>query len=274
MTTNRDFAQLVLGTEAPSLEKRENVVRNGLQDWRYESGYIRVHAVKATSKTTVYAAVSYVSKGERFLTYAAVSLSCRRKDDGHWLAAEAFLANATVPFSMTDCPDEIFEVGKATGFSAQVDGSWYSSCIQSRKVRLNTQALKKGQIFKLDDNCPSMLIAGERATYAVVTSKKNARFIAPTVRRTKDASTVELLENYSPVPGQGVPSFTALHGYTEIGELVFDLSGATPALKGRMVAGAKAELIKRAKADLDRKLRSAFDQFDFASKFTSGAWLS
>lgn len=272
--SNRDFSQLVLGTEAPSLEQRENVVRNGLQDWRYEAGYIRVHAVKAVSKSAAYAAVSYASKGERFLTYAAISLSCRRKGDGHWLTAEAFLANASIPFTMTDCPDDIFAAGNATGLTAKVDQGWLTSCMQSRKVRLNTQALKKGQIFKLDDNAPSKMIAGAQATYAVVVSKKSARFIAPSARKAMEGAATDLLEHYSPVPGQTVPTFIDLQGYTEAGELVFDLSGPNPVLKGRLVVGAKATLLKRAKDDLDRKFRTAFDQFDFASKFTTGAWLS
>lgn len=272
--TNRDFGQLVLGTEVPTLEQRENVVRNGLRDWVYERGYVRVHAVKATSKSAVYAAVSYEAQGTRFLTYAVASLRCRRKGDGHWLDAEVFLTNASTPFNMTDCPDEIFEAGAATGLPAKIDTSWHSSCLQSKKMRENAQAFKKGQIFKLDPSSPSTLIAGEPATYAVVLGKKTARLIAPTACKTKEGPTSELLQHYSPVPSQQVATFSDLNRYTEVGELLFDLSGAAPVLKGRLAVGAKATLLAKAKDEIDRQFKSAFDQFNFASKFTSGAWLS
>lgn len=272
--TNRDFAQLVLGNEPPSLEQRENVVRNGLRDWRYENSYVRVHAVKATSKSEVYAAVSFEKKGERYLTYAVASLKCRRKGDGHWLSAEAFLTTTSTPFTMTDCPDEIFIAGKATGLTEQVDARWYSYCVQSKKVKSNTKALKKGQIFQLDPNSPALEISGEKATFAVVLNKQTARYIAPGIGKTKEADAINLAQHYSPVRNQQVPTFTETNAYAEAGELLFDLTGAVPVLKGRLAVGAKAALLERARNELNRKLGEAVARFDLASKFSSGAWLS
>lgn len=272
--TNRDFGQLVLGHEAPSLEKRENVVRNGLRDWSYQGSYIRAHAVKATSKSAVYAAVSYEKNGIRFLTYAVASLKCSRKDDGHWLSVECFLTNTATPFTLTDCPDEVFAAGQATGLTAQVDSSWYSQCMQSRKVKANIEALKKGQIFVLDSTSHSTEITGEKATYAIALSKKTARFISPFAGKIHDADAIELLQHYTPIPHHQVPAFTETDSYTEVGELLFDLSGFVPTLKGRLAAGAKAALITKARKELDRKFNVAVMQFDFGGKFTSGAWLS
>lgn len=272
--TNRDFGQLVLGQEAPSLVKRENVVRNGLRDWCYQGSYIRVHAVKATSKSAAYAAVSYEKNGVRFLTYTVASLRCSRKDDGHWLSVECFLTNAATPFTLTDCPDEIFAAGQATGLTAQVDSSWYSQCMQSQKVRANIQALKKGQIFMLDPSSPSTDIAEEKATYAIALSKKTARFISPFAGKSQEADAIGLLQHYTPIPHHQVPTFTETDAYTEVGELLFDLSGYVPALKGRLAAGAKAALLTRARKEVDRKFCVAVRQFDFGGKFTSGAWLS
>lgn len=272
--TNRDFGQLVVGNDAPSLEQRENVVRNGLRDWRYEQSYVRVHAVKAVSKSHVYAAVSYEKQQQRFLTYAVVSLKCRRKGDGHWLSAECFLTTGATPFTMTDCPDEIFAAGEGTGFIPNVDSIWYSQCLRSKKVRANTQALKKAQIFKLDAGCPAVEIAGEKATYAVVLNAKTVTLIAPFVGKTKQANALDIVQHYSPVPAQTVPTFTDPGGYSESGELLFDLDTTTAVLKGRLAVGAKAALILRAKDDLERKLSAAVERFDFASNFRSGAWLA
>ncbi len=270
--TNYDFGQLVLGAEPPTLLQRENAVRNGLRDCRFQNGYVRVHAIKATSKSDVYAAVSFEKQGQRYLTYAVASLKCRRKGEGYWLSAESFLTTASTPHTMTECPDEIFAAGEATGFTTQVDASWLSSCIQSRKVKTNTQALKKGAVFQLDPNSPAMVIAGESASYALVLSKKAVLFIAPGVGMTKEGDTNELVQHYSPV--LPIPTFSDATSYSEVGELLFDLSGVLPVLKGRLAVGAKAALLVRAKRELDRKLGEAAALFDFSSKFSSGAWLS
>lgn len=256
------------------MEQRENVVRNGLGDWHLENGYVRVHAVKALSKSEVYAAVSYEKRGERFVTYAAVSLACRRKGDGHWLSAECFLAAESTPPHLSNCPDEIFAAGKATGFTPMVEPAWLAQCVLSTKVKANTAALKKGQIFTLDSNAPGLEIGVEEATFAIVRSKKTVTLIAPLTGTSKEAAAQLVLPHYSPIPSTLVPTFTETSGYNETEELLFDLSGSAPKLKGRLAAGAKAALLARARQVLAEKLGAAAQSFDFASGFTTGAWLA
>lgn len=272
--TNRDFAQLVLGSVAPTLEQRENVVRQGLRDWHYESSYVRVHAIKATSKSAVYAAVSFEKNGERFLTYAVTSLKCRRKDDGFWLSAETFLAVASTPFTLSECPREIFQAGESTGLPSKVDGLWYSNCMLSLKTGDNAQAMKKGRIFQLDSHSPAITISGERATYAVMLSKKTARYVAPAAGQYQDGDATEVAQNYSPVFDLDIPTFTDSGAYTEAGELLFDLSGAMPILKGRLAVGAKAAMIVRQRQERDLKLGIAAQHFNFAATFKTGSWLA
>lgn len=272
--TNSDFGQLVLGEQPPTLDQRANVVRNSLRDWHYKGGYIRVHAIEAVSKSAVYAAVSYVERGVRVLTYAVASLKCSRKDDGYWLSAECFLTSAATPSTLTDCPRAIFQAGEATGFVQNVDDLWLSQCEQSLKVSDNTQLMKKGKIFQLDEQSPALIIGGARATYAVILSKKKALYVAPASKLTQEADATELTHNYSPVLERDIPTFTEPGAYTEAGELLFDLSGPTPVLKGRLAAGAKAALLVRARDAREAKLGLAAQHFNFHANFQSGSWLS
>lgn len=272
--THKDFGQLVLGEQPPTLDQRANVVRNALRDWHYKGGYVRVHAIKATTKSAVYAAVSYMESGERVLTYAVASLQCRRKGDGFWLSAECFLAAASTPSTLTECPREIFQAGEATGFASKLDNLWLSQCMQSLKVSDNIQAMKKGRIFKLDEQSPALTIGGERASFAIVLGKKKARYVVPTAGLFRELDVGDITLNYSPIPDHDIPTFTEPGGYAEAGELLFDLSGATPVLKGRLVVGAKAALIARDRNARDDKLGMAAQHFNFQANFQSGAWLS
>lgn len=272
--THSDFGQLVLGDQPPTLEQRANVVRNLLRDWHYKGSYIRVHAIETVSKSAVYAAVSYVEGGVRVLTYAVASLKCRRKNDGYWLSGECFLASAATPPTLIDCPRAIFQAGEATGFAPNVDGLWLSQCLQSLKVRDNTQLMKKGKIFQLDDQSPALLIGGARATYAVILSKKKALYVAPAAKLSQEADSKELTHNYSPVFERDIPTFTEPGAYSEAGELLFDLSGPVPVLKGRMASGAKAALLLRERNARETKLGVAAQHFNFHANFQSGSWLS
>lgn len=272
--THSEFGQLVLGEHPPTLDQRANVVRNALRDWHYKGGYIRVHAIEAISKSAVYAAVSYVEKGERVLTYAVASLQCRKKGDGFWLSAECYLAVASTPSTLTDCPRVIFLAGEETGFASRVDALWLSQCMQGLKVRENIQVMKKGRVFKLDEQSPALIIGGERATFAILLGKKKARYVAPASKLFQESDAGEAARYYSPLPEQDIPTFTEPGAYTEAGELLFDLSGSTPALKGRLAVGVKAALILRERNARNEKLGLAAQRYNFHSKFQSGSWLS
>ena len=129
--TNYEFGKLLLTDKAPTLVQRENVIRNNLTDWRFEAGYMRVHKVAVTSAGEFYACVSYPFRSNTIQTYVAGTIQCRRKEDGYWLKFDCFLATASVPFTLTGCPREIFDAGNAMGMMTKVNEDWYQACLQT-----------------------------------------------------------------------------------------------------------------------------------------------
>ena len=272
--SNFDFGQLVLGDKAPSLLRREIMLRNGIEQWHYAGGYIRVLAVRAVTASTFYAAVSFASAGEKFVSYVAGSIKCHRKGDGYWCGVECFLATKSVPHTLTGCPDDIFDAGSSTGLNHDVDPDWLKSCEMSKKVRANKLAIKRGAVFKLDQGMPSKNIAGQPTSYAVIINKRIARYIDPVRGATLESDTDLIAENYSQVHESEILNVIGIHTYTEVGELLFDLSGRLPQLKGRLVAGAKARMILVAREIQKIAHTNAIIRYDFASKFQTGSWLT
>ena len=273
MSTTYEFGQLLLIDKAPTLAQRENVIRNNLTDWRFEAGYMRVHKVAVTSPGEFYACVSYPFRSNTMQTYVAGTIQCRRKDDGYWLKFDCFLATASVPFTLTGCPREIFDAGNAMGMMTQVNEDWYQACLQTQLIRDKEQALKKGAVFKLQAGAPSRVLGGERALFAVVQSKSKALYISPGSRSTVQGGIEDLIEHYDPVATNTIAEFSEQSSYTEVGELLFDLSGTAPALKGRLAKGVKAKLLAKVRKERDRALNAAYEAANLANPFTSGAWL-
>ncbi|MEX6780498.1 hypothetical protein [Pseudomonas aeruginosa] len=272
--TNFEFGKLLLTDKAPTLTQRENVIRNNLTDWRLEGGYIRVHKVAVTSPGEFYACVSYPFRSNTMQTYVAGTIQCRRKDDGYWLNFDCFLATASVPFTLTGCPREIFDAGNAVGMMTKVNEDWYQACLQTQLIRDKEQALKKGAVFKLQAGAPSRVLGGERATFAVVQSKSKALYISPGSRSTFQGGIDDLIEHYDPVDANTIPEFLEQHSYTEVGELLFDLSGTAPALKGRLAKGVKAKLLAKVRKERERVMVASFEAANRVNPFTTGAWLA
>lgn len=272
--TNYEFGKLLLTDKAPTLAQRENVIRNNLTDWRLEGGYIRVHKVAVTSPGEFYACVSYPFRSNTMQTYVAGTIQCRRNKDGYWLKFDCFLATASVPFTLTGCPREIFETGNAMGMMAKVNEDWYQACMQTQLIRDKEQALKKGAVFKLQPYAPSRVLGGERATFAVVMSKSKALYISPGSRSTLQDGIDDLIEHYDPVDASTLPQFLEQQTYTEVGELLFDMSGTAPVLKGRLAKGVKAKLLAKVRKERDRALIASFEAANRVNPFTTGTWLA
>ncbi|HBP1602258.1 TPA: hypothetical protein L5U90_003361 [Pseudomonas aeruginosa] len=274
MSTTYEFGKLLLIDKAPTLAQRENVIRNNLTDWRFESGYMRVHRVAVTSAGEFYACVSYPFRSNTIQTYVAGTIQCRRKDEGYWLDFDCYLATASVPFTLTGCPREIFDTGNAMRMMTKVNEDWYQACMQTLVIRDKEQAVKKGAIFKLQAGAPSRVLGGERATFAVVQSKSKVLYVSPGSRSTIQGGIDDLMEHYDPVDASIVPEFLEQSSYTEVGELLFDLSGTAPALKGRLAKGVKAKLLAKLRKERDRVMAASYEAANRANPFTTGAWLS
>lgn len=272
--TNMTFGQLVLANTNPTREQRENVARNRLGDIQHNQSYLRVHAVAVTNSTSVYAAVSFNKDGERVLSYVAGSIQCRRKREGYWLEFDCFMATKSVPFYLNECPPEIFIAGSATNFPVLVDAGWIDSCTQMQKEQDNAKALKRGAIFTLEHGKPATILAGEFATFAVILNKRRALFIEPLSGTTKEGDTDSVLQNYNPIPTSSIPTMAEEFGHSETGELLFDLSGSAPVLKGRLAKGVNAQRLVRDHKRRDQALSEAIRHHDFAAKFQSGDWLA
>lgn len=272
--TNYEFGQLLRTDKNPTLIQREGVIRNNLTDWRFEGGYLRVHKVVVTSPGEFYACVSYPFRSNTMQTYVAGTIQCRRKNDGYWLKVECFLATVSMPFTLNRCPREIFEAGKSMGTMTKVNEDWYQACLNTQLIRDKEQAVRKGAVFQLESGAPSRVLGGERATFAVVLSKSKALYISPSSRATVEGGIEDLINHYDPVDAKGIPEFLEHYSYTEVGELLFDLSGAAPALKGRLSKGVKAKLLARLQKERDRAMAAAYEVANRVSPFTTGAWLS
>jgi len=271
--TNYDFGMLLRTDKNPTLDMRERVIRNNLTDWRHEGGYLRVHKVAVTSPGEFYACVSYPFASSTIQTYVAGTIQCRRKTDGYWLQFECFLATASVPFLLTGCPRVIFEAGKAMGITSKVDDDWYQACMQNQLIRDKEEAVKKGAVFKLQAGAPSPVLGGERAAFAVIHSKSKVLYVSPGSRLTLQGSVEDLLDHYEPVDANSIPVMLDKGRYTEVGELLFDITGNSPVLKGRLAKGAKAKLLAKVRLERDRALRSPIVPGSPVSVFSTGAWL-
>ena len=271
--TNYDFGQLLLTDKTPTLTQREGVIRNNLTHWRLEGGYLRVHKVVVTSPGEFYACVSYPFRSNTMQTYVAGTIQCHRKKDGYWLKFECFLATASVPFTLIGCPREIFEAGNAMGTMTKVNEDWYQACLNTQLIRDKEQAVRKGAVFQLESGAPSRVLGGERATFAVVLSKSKALYISPGSLCTVEAGIEDLINHYDPIDAKGIPEFLECHSYTEVGELLFDLNGTAPALKGRLSKGVKAKLLAKVQKERDRVMVAAYEAANRVNPFTTGAWL-
>jgi hypothetical protein len=272
--THNEFGQLVLSDKAPTLAQRENVIRCQLNDWHYEAGYVRTLVVKVTSPGEFYAAITIPNGSSQLLTYVAGNIRCRRKGDGYWLKFECFMATRSVPFTLIGCPREIFEAGAASGMESSVDDVWYLRCIESQIARDKAQYLRKGEIFELATGAPSAVLSGERAPYAVVINKAKALFVCPQTRVTREGNTDALIQHYNPVQANAVPTFVDIGAYAEAGELLFDLAGVKPILKGRLAVGAKAKLISKIRLEKDLVLAASYEKANFSDRFQTGSWFA
>jgi hypothetical protein len=272
--TNFNFGQLVISSSNPTCKQRQNVASNRLETIQHNGSYLRVHAVSVTSPTTVYAAISFTQGGVRVVSYLAGSIQCKRKKDGYWLEYDCFIATKSVPYYLDDCPREIFLAGAATTYPVIVDADWLNSCEKSQKSRNNALALKRGAVFTYESGKPAVVLAGRNATYAVVLNKRTALFIEPFSGTTRVGDTDTVVENFLPLPPSIIPTLSEEFGYSESGELLFDLSQPVPTLKGRLAKGVKAQQLVRDQARRDQGMSDAIRHHNFAANFQSGAWLA
>lgn len=277
MMSNFEFGQMVIANAAPTLAVREQVLTNALYLKQVGSlGYIRVHALKVASATTFYAAVSYKdsSSGNRVLTYLAGTIRCSKKDDGYWLAADCFLATASVPFNLYQCPVDIFKAGEALGLTEKVDVSFKEGCQQHHKAVRNAEAVRKGAVFRLDTDAPSIVLQGERATFAVVLNKRTARYIEPVRGVSTEADISELLSNFTPVDDSEVPVMSVKADYKQAGGLLFERNTAQPVLKGRIAFQGEEKRLAAQHRRLKKAIFGSNLVQEFAARFQSPCWLS
>jgi len=128
-------------------------------------------------------------------------------------------------------------------------------------------------VFKLQAYAPSRVLGGERATFAVVMSKSKALYISPGSRSTLQDGIDDLIEHYDPLDESTLPQFLEQQTYTEVGELLFDMSGTAPVLKGRLAKGVKAKHLAKARKEYDRAMSAAFEAANRLNPFTTGTWL-
>ncbi|MFL1449279.1 hypothetical protein ACI77O_12860 [Pseudomonas tritici] len=275
--SNFDFGQLVLTSSAPSLEARELALRNAMDMMHVCVGYLRVHSLKVVSATSFYAAVSYsagAGSSERYLTYVAGTLRCTQKNEGYWLKAECFLATASVPFNLQDCPPQVFEAGAATTYQPKVNSEWFEGCRQQQKESVNREALRKGAVFKLDPNSTSVVVQGEFATYAIVLNKRTARYIEPIRGVSTEAPIDTLITSFSPVAEGSAPVMSVKSEYKQAGGLLFDRKGSLPILKGRIAFQSEEMKLSISRRRIETALKSSCSIPDFTSHFQTACWFS
>lgn len=269
-----NFTQLVLSGQKPTMTQRENVARNALTGLNHSGRTLEVHAVRAVAATRLYSVVSFMKTGARFVSYVACSVTCRKAKDGYWLDFDCFLATKSTPPLLSDCPVELLEIGQRTGMPIEVDQDWLSLCQQRSKCALNLQSMKRGAVFSLTAETPKIFIGGEAAIFAVVINKSTVRYIAPRSGLTKDDAPSYAADHFELVPSASIPTFMDKCSYSEAGDLLFDLSGPRPQLKGILASGAKAKARAVQQRQFASTLTTAIQTFGFSERFSDGRWLA
>lgn len=267
-----DFGRLIKVSEKPTNAQREEVVRKALADIHYLDGYLRVHALQLPTATSFYGVVSFASDDRAKKTFVSGSLRCAPRDGGCWLQARCYLATGQVPTKLCCPPQKIMDTFDQLSFVADVDPLWMEEAKANAEREARSAAIRKGNVFVATAG-KEPLLAGALATHAVILSKTEALFIAPS-NGTIRTRPISLLEHFVPLPPESIRPLKQADGKALYADLVFDLSGDSPILVGRLGVRGAANQQDRARQDREQQLEKARQSLDLAGMFASSAWFA